>query len=383
MSIKVKFIIALAVIFAISLASVVMTNITFHSLMQSEKELLTQENLSRRSVIREVQHLQWLNGLAVYLLHSEQKDPSVEIDHTRCAFGQWYYSPSRTQTVQQFPELAGVLNGLERPHADLHATAVTIAKLKSEGKQQEAVAVFEKETVRLLNDVQSRFLDLRNTLDQNIAQMNKRIEEQTSTGTTLILAFGVISCLSVLALGFFFFRSVLTPLKAINEYAVQCQTDPQSARVPAHGDDEMGTMVKSLTALVQNLGQQLAFSDGVFKGLTVPCSLFSADDKTLFTNRHMMDLIERDGKPEDYYGMTSGEYIWGDKNKKTLSTRALEEKKMLSVSMDFNTHKGNARHAKVTSAPFFDRDGKLLGSLSIWMDTTELVNQQKVLAEKK
>jgi methyl-accepting chemotaxis protein len=95
----------------------------------------------------------------------------------------------------------------------------------------------------------------------------------------------------------------------------------------------------------------------------------------------MMDLIERSGEPEQYYGQLSGEYIWGDKNSETLSTRALRENKTLSAEREITTHKGNKRHVSISSSPIHDKSGALLGTLSIWIDITEVIDKQRAIED--
>ena len=130
-----------------------------------------------------------------------------------------------------------------------------------------------------------------------------------------------------------------------------------------------------------HLRKELAFSRGILRGMSVPCSVFSPEDKTLFTNRHMIDLIERGGNPEDYLGQTSGEYIWGDRTRETISTVALRENRAITVDREFTTHRGATKHALISSAPFHDNNGVALGTLSIWVDLTDAMAKQRSIEE--
>ncbi|MDL2307926.1 methyl-accepting chemotaxis protein, partial [Desulfovibrio sp. OttesenSCG-928-C06] len=152
-------------------------------------------------------------------------------------------------------------------------------------------------------------------------------------------------------------------------------------RLDCLSNDELGQLSSNLNALLDHLNRQLAFSNGVLGGVTVPCSVFSPEDKTVYTNKLMLDLLELGGKPEDYYGQSSGEYIWGDASRETISSQALRENRLLSTQRAFKTRKGKERHAMISSAPFHDKQGNILGTLSIWVDVTEVVEKQQVIEE--
>ena len=80
--------------------------------------------------------------------------------------------------------------------------------------------------------------------------------------------------------------------------------------------------------------------------------------------------------------MKSGEYIWGDASRETISTQALREKRTLLVRREVSTLRGNKRHVAISSAPFFDKEGHILGTLSVWMDMSEMVESRREVEEK-
>ncbi len=381
LSVKIKLYGALAVILIVTVATPIVINSAFNTLEESERRFEAGDSLGNEMTEREIQHLTWAQALSIFLLHEQEKRFTQQTDPRRCGFGEWYYSPARDRVIELFPSAAEALRALEDPHNRLHATAVEIEKLRAEGKQQAADELFMNVSLIQLDKVRQGLAEVKRAVKSEQAVLQAELENQTAFARKLVMIMGGLSCLAILALAWIVQSSVLRPVGLIEAFARRDSYD-EDTTIDYHCNDELGHLARSLQSMVIELQRQLAFSDGVLRGMTVPCSLFSDKDVTLFTNQRMLDLIERDGKPEEYYGRTSGEYIWGDRNRETLSTRALRENKMLTAQIEFTAHRGGVKHAQVSSAPFYDKQGKVLGTLSIWMEVTDLVNQRRAIEEQ-
>ena len=92
--------------------------------------------------------------------------------------------------------------------------------------------------------------------------------------TLIALALGGVSCLAVIGLGLMMLFNILRPLTAITDFSVQCVEDI-NCRLDMDRKDEIGILALSLNKLMSHLRKQLAFSEGVLHGITVPCSVFS------------------------------------------------------------------------------------------------------------
>lgn len=73
-----------------------------------------------------IDHLIWANQLNQLLTNDEITELSVETNHHRCKFGQWYYGNGRERAEQLVPELKPIFDKLEEPHAELHKSAIDI-----------------------------------------------------------------------------------------------------------------------------------------------------------------------------------------------------------------------------------------------------------------
>ena len=380
LSIKVKFLFGIGCVLLLTIINAILSVYALHTIEGDIGKLTAGASLRRAVLEREIQHLQWVNSLANYLIDDEAKDLAVVKDPTQCGFGKWYYGDDKKAVLAEFPELANALTALEQPHKDLHATAQPIQDLKNAGKGAEARSYFKEKTLAALKSVQNGFLALREKVQAGVTQREQAFAAQVEESNIAVIALSVVVCLAVLALGVVLFASILKPIQLITRYSRDCREGRDSA-LALDRQDELGILATNLAELMCHLQKELAFSQGILRGMSVPCSVFSPEDKTVFTNRHMLELIERSGNPEDYVGMTSGEYIWGDRMRETISTKALRENKAITTEREFSTHRGNTRHALISSAPFYDKGGVILGTLSIWIDLTDAVAKQRAIEE--
>ncbi|MBF0295396.1 MAG: CZB domain-containing protein [Magnetococcales bacterium] len=72
---------------------------------------------------REVDHLNWANRVGAFINDEKITEIGVQLDHTQCAFGKWFYGEGRRHAEALVPALQTVLAAVEEPHKLLHATA--------------------------------------------------------------------------------------------------------------------------------------------------------------------------------------------------------------------------------------------------------------------
>lgn len=380
LSVKTKFLLGIVVIGVITSISSCFFLLTLYSLNKDAQHLNNVADLNESFITRQVQHLQWVNSLSSYLISDTSTELAIAKDPTQCGFGKWYYSNERQEVMQMFPELRQSLIAIEQAHKDLHVTAEKIQTLKQNGNVAEARKIFYGETIPALAGVEKHLTSLSASLNDISNAEQETFIKRVNFSLLLTLALGALGMVSVIILAFVLFKSILKPIQALKSYAEECRAG-RELEAPLKNKDELGTLSAVLSDLMSHLTRELAFSQGVLRGLSIPCSIFSSEDKTVFTNQRMLDLIERNGQPDDYVGMSSGEYIWGDPGKETLSTKALRENRTLTSEIEFKTHKGHTRNAAVSSSPFWDKHGAALGTISVWIDMTEIISKQRMIEE--
>ncbi len=263
---------------------------------------------------------------------------------------------------------------------DFHKSAAQIETLCIAGKANEAINVYETVTLPAIKAVQEGLERMNTVLSAEVDALTKSSEEASRRLTMLIGGICVFALLLLVGFATTVSKYILSPIRRISAYTHACfaGTPPP---LNMKRKDELGTLAKDLEKLMEHLQKELAYSQGILSGITVPCSVFSPDDKTVFTNSYMMELIGRTGNPKDVYGLTSGDYILGNKNMETSSTVALREKRTVRVERAITNFANKEIHVIISSSPFYDKEKNLLGTLSIWADVTDLVQKQKAIEE--
>lgn len=113
-------IVALAVIVVLSFTGV-------GGIVGNAEEVIYGNMLDGEMAQKEVDHLNWVNQVNKLLTDDNVCTLNVETDHTKCAFGQWLYSDARSQAESRINGLGNILKKIEKPHEELHKSAVHIS----------------------------------------------------------------------------------------------------------------------------------------------------------------------------------------------------------------------------------------------------------------
>ncbi|MBF0417777.1 MAG: CZB domain-containing protein, partial [Magnetococcales bacterium] len=92
-------------------------------------EVVAGNKLRGELLQREVDHLNWANKVSAFINDEKATEMGVQLDHTQCAFGKWYYGEGRQHAEQLVPDLKPVLASVEEPHKHLHASAKKISQV--------------------------------------------------------------------------------------------------------------------------------------------------------------------------------------------------------------------------------------------------------------
>ena len=174
----------------------------------------------------------------------------------------------------------------------------------------------------------------------------------------------------------FMIRIFMRPLDKLSDATTRIAEGDLDARADYDGDDAIGRTIAAVNAMVDSLKKQLGFAEGVLNGIPVPCGVVGPDFKMVWTNRQLCELIGKSGPPENHVGVRSGAFFNDDENSEPLSDLAIRQRKPLSQEFK-ETVAGRDIDVLVTTTPFNDRDGNLLGSITFLQDLTEIRTQQR------
>jgi len=196
----------------------------------------------------------------------------------------------------------------------------------------------------------------------------------------MIAIIGTVVCLVLVTTIFFFIRKlVVAPVVFIQRFAQEIASGDFGTELRGSFACELGILAANIRAMKEKIKQELSFAKGVLAGFTLPCCVSDTEGKVTFSNRQMVDILERSGNPEQFLGQPIGEFIYGDTHRETISGHALKSGKTERGEYQYRGFRGTERVVDVTSTPFKDMDGKVMGALATWFDLTEIRSQQKLI----
>ncbi len=339
------------------------------------------EELRATFLNRTIDHFSWAQSLVLYVALEKTDALNLVTNPSKCDFGKWYASQERKDAENAIPGLAAALGKVNAPHTALHQSALEITAAAKADDLPRAQAVLTEKSIPMLHEVLEGLREANKRLDeeQNAAKANADLARKNAnilSITTLCLGV-LLSFISVLALH----GAIMTPLNKLMKFATNCASGNRNCSMEITRHDEFGKLAEALQNMVGNLNRQLAFSESVLNGLPVPTAIYTKENKLFFSNRHMLDLLEAEGRVEEHYGKTSGAFLFREKDRETASVRCLRSGQPDSMELPFTTYKGHDRYALTQAAPLFDEHGKLISVLSIWIDTTDIHMRQKEIEE--
>ncbi|GAB7079400.1 methyl-accepting chemotaxis protein [Megalodesulfovibrio paquesii] len=174
-------------------------------------------------------------------------------------------------------------------------------------------------------------------------------------------------------------NSVVRPLKRIEVYAAQVAEGDLSARLEGAYPGELGRVQRSIEQMVARLKDRLGFSQGVLSGIAaaLPCMTLDPAGNITFTNKLLLDILEKQGEPDSYSGQHAGVFFYNDPHRRIRTVQAMEEDRTLQGEMEIQAKSGHRKVLQVNANPIKDLDGKLIGAFTIYHDLTAIRQQER------
>jgi methyl-accepting chemotaxis protein len=173
--------------------------------------------------------------------------------------------------------------------------------------------------------------------------------------------------------------NVIKPIQRILSFASKIASGDYAAALSGTFRYELKTLSESLGAMVEELKSKISFSEGVLHSLPLPCMLAGPDSKLLWANDDMGEMLEKPKTISNYLGTTSGELFYDDPSRQTLVDQSIRENRRIEQELEYTTRSHTVKNIKGSITPVFDMDGKLLGSLGVWIDVSDIRKQQAVI----
>ncbi|HEY5995708.1 MAG TPA: methyl-accepting chemotaxis protein, partial [Candidatus Deferrimicrobiaceae bacterium] len=223
---------------------------------------------------REVDHLNWVKNLNMFLLEGGTRELTVEVDPTKCGFGKWYYGEGRKQAEARLPELREHLSAIEEPHRQLHESATRIKTewqngAKGTAWRKDAEAIVATQTIPSLKKIQEKLQAIAEISKKNILS-DEGMLRNAVWFKTLIVAVGILAVLFGIAISIAFAGSMTRTIQKGVEFARTVAGGDISKQLEVDQRDEIGQLAHALNGMVEKLRQVVAdvksASDNVASG---------------------------------------------------------------------------------------------------------------------
>ncbi|WP_027177192.1 methyl-accepting chemotaxis protein [Maridesulfovibrio hydrothermalis] len=188
----------------------------------------------------------------------------------------------------------------------------------------------------------------------------------------LLIAGGIAVLLFSVVMISLIRRLVVSPVSNILAFSTDIASGDLKAELQGEYRYEFKALSEQIKAMVEELKNKLGFSEGVLNGLAVPCGIVGPDGKMIWVNQQLCTLLSTDISPEAAQGLAAGEFLFGDASRETLSEKAIKERASKQAEIEYTDFNGNIKYITVSTTPFFDMDGNMLGSVSMWIDMTDI-----------
>jgi methyl-accepting chemotaxis protein len=207
---------------------------------------------------QEVDHLKWAQVLGQYVYNDRVKELTVQLDHTQCGFGKWYYGSGRAAAEKLLPALSEPLAAIEAPHRMLHESAAHIQRVRSQGQMQGAREIYETSTLAHFEHVQGLLKKMNELAGRNVLSKDVMLQDAGRTRQTII----GLSLAMILFGGFFgvlLTRSITRPLVKVSGILKKiADGDLRNSRAKIwdlETRDEIGRLFIAMKSMMARLGE--------------------------------------------------------------------------------------------------------------------------------
>jgi len=216
--------------------------------------------------------------------------------------------------------------------------------------------------------------------------MSAYVSELTATAAmqrNILLGVGLLAILVLVGIiTLVVNRLVVRPINDIEAFTSRIAQGDFKAQLRTGFKFELASLADNLRGMVAELKNKLGFAQGVLMGIPTPCGIVGPDFKMLWSNQQICDLLEKPKPPSEYVGQKSGEFYWNDANRETLSDKSIRLNATQKAKTTWTGKSGRQVHVDEVTTPFFDLDGNPLGSISFWLDITEIMDNQKRIEQQ-
>lgn len=206
---------------------------------------------------REVDHLKWAQEVGRYVYDDKVKELTVQLDHTLCGFGKWYYGKGRQEAEAMLPALKPILASIEKEHRELHESAGVIKGHVSAGSRSAAQKVYESDTLARLSAVQGHLKQMTDLSKEHILSEDVMLKRAAATRMS-VSTVSVLAIAAGILFGIVITRALSRSLVRSVEFARAITRGNLTTHLDIRQKDEVGQLAEALNEMVNSLKRIIA-----------------------------------------------------------------------------------------------------------------------------
>lgn len=232
----------------------------FRSVLQSANESIKSDDFRAQLLQSYNAHLHWSKELSQSIYADQDNRVKVELNHTLCAFGRWYYGESRREAEVLIQNLAPVMSQMEEPHKLLHQSAGHIKKLIEEATDEEyqvalraAQQYYHQNTLKYLDQIGVLFNQAIALADQQSDITHEEVYTTSNASRTSTFYIALTALLLAILISVSLTRIILRDVRTGIAFAQQVAKGNLMAELGHHSKDEIGELLKHFESTVNKI----------------------------------------------------------------------------------------------------------------------------------
>lgn len=205
--------------------------------------------LSILQMQREIDHLNWANELASSMLL--QQPFRGQLEPTQCNFGRWYDAFRQSEAYRTASsELKQALDGMDRPHRQLHASATAIVA----ASPAEQIQIYQQQTLAHLAEMRGYLTQVASLFQAERDAIIAKAERSDRRAMGLVWSAMALTVFAAIALIFLLRRLISEPMKALQRRAQAIASgDLTGEQLSIKSHDEVGQAAQAFNDMQQQL----------------------------------------------------------------------------------------------------------------------------------
>ena len=218
--------------------------------------------------------------------------------------------------------------------------------------------------------------DLINLQSKRVDDAAKLAGQTMSDAKTILFIIGGIIFLFVIGITLIITRSIVKPLKELSTAAEKVAAGELNVLVENNHVDEVGLLAKSFNKMSDKISQMFEDLDG----LPSPVMMVDTDFNITYINNAASKVCGQDQKSllgQKCYNNLKTEHC---RTQNCATQRAMQTKSLQSAETIANPN-GRLTPIFYSGKPNIDKQGKVIGALEVFTDTTDIKEKEKYLDE--